>query len=48
MKAVKNTFGVTFYLRRYKINQDGTKVNSILRGGYEENLSILFVAAKNL
>jgi len=24
MKALNNTFGVTFYLRRYKINQDGT------------------------
>ena len=24
MKALNNTFGVTFYLRRYKINLDGT------------------------
>ncbi|WP_354335631.1 site-specific integrase [Pedobacter sp. CG_S7] len=24
MKALNNTFGVTFYLRRYKINNDGT------------------------
>lgn len=24
MKVLNNTFGVTFYLRRYKINQDGT------------------------
>ncbi len=24
MKALNSTFGVTFYLRRYKINQDGT------------------------
>ena len=24
MKALNNTFGVIFYLRRYKINLDGT------------------------
>ena len=24
MKALNNTFGVIFYLRRYRINQDGT------------------------